>query len=55
MYLNSGTWHTYFDLAINKLEEQKFIPYQVSTYLSFYKNGEHQGRRFEVWSGSFSY
>ena len=29
MYLNSGTWHTYFDLAINKPEEQKFIPCQV--------------------------
>jgi UDP-2,3-diacylglucosamine pyrophosphatase LpxH len=26
MYLNSGTWHTYFDLAVNKPKEQKFIP-----------------------------
>jgi hypothetical protein len=54
MYINSGTWHTYYDLAINKPEEQKFVPYQVMTYLSFYNNDEHQGRRFEVWSGSFS-
>ena len=54
MYINSGTWHTYFDLAINKPEEQKFIPYQVLTYLSFYKEDERQGRRFETWSGSFS-
>jgi len=54
MYINSGTWHTYYDLAINKPEEQKFIPYQVFTYLSFYKDDERQGRRFETWSGSFS-
>jgi len=55
IYLNSGTWQTYFDLAINKLEEQNFIPYQVLTYLSFYRNSECQGRQFEAWSGSFSY
>jgi UDP-2,3-diacylglucosamine pyrophosphatase LpxH len=46
MYLNSGTWHAYYDLAINKLEEQMFIPYQVLTYLAFYKSGECQGRQF---------
>ncbi|MDP2995224.1 MAG: hypothetical protein Q8N46_08915 [Anaerolineales bacterium] len=54
MYINSGTWHTYYDLAINKPEEQKFIPYQVLTYLSFYKDDERQGRCFETWSESFS-
>jgi UDP-2,3-diacylglucosamine pyrophosphatase LpxH len=54
MYINSGTWHPYYDLAINKPEEQKFIPYQVLTYLSFYKDDECQGRLFETWSGSFS-
>ncbi len=54
MYLNSGTWHTYFDLAVFKPEEQKFIPYQVLTYLSFFKDDERAGRRFETWSGAFS-
>ena len=54
MNLNSGTWHTYFDLAVHKPEEQKFIPYQVLTYLTFYCDGERGGRRFEAWSGSFS-
>jgi hypothetical protein len=53
MYLNSGTWHSYFDLAINKPEEQKFIPCQVLTYLTFYKDDERLGRCFETWSGSF--
>ncbi|MCS7011157.1 MAG: hypothetical protein N2049_11615 [Anaerolineales bacterium] len=54
MYLNSGTWHTYFDLAIHKPKEQKFIPYQVLSYLVFYREDEHQGRRYETWSSSFA-
>lgn len=54
MYINSGTWHTYFDLAVHKPEEQKFVPYQVLTYLAFYKDDERDGRRFEAWSGTFS-
>jgi UDP-2,3-diacylglucosamine pyrophosphatase LpxH len=54
IYINSGTWHTYYDLAISKPEEQKFVPYQVLTYVSFYKETECLGRRFETWSGSFS-
>ena len=54
MYMNSGTWHTYIDLAINKPEEQNFIPYQVLTYLAFYSDIEREGRSFETWSGSFS-
>jgi hypothetical protein len=54
MYINSGTWHSYFDLAIHKPEEEKFLSYQVLTYLAFYRDGERGGRRFETWSGSFS-
>jgi UDP-2,3-diacylglucosamine pyrophosphatase LpxH len=54
IYLNSGTWHTYFDLAVCKPEEQKFVPYQVLTYLAFYKDDKRGGRRFETWSGAFS-
>ncbi len=54
IYLNSGTWHTYFDLAVYKPEEQKFVPYQVLTYLAFYTDGQRGGRRFETWTGSFS-
>ena len=54
MYINSGTWHTYFDLAINNPAEQKFIPCQVTTYLAFFKYDERKGRCFETWSGTFS-
>ena len=55
MYLNAGTWYTYYDLAVFKPEEQKFVPYKVLSYLSFFKDDEHEGRRFETWSGAFSY
>ncbi|MBN2385888.1 MAG: hypothetical protein JXB85_02630 [Anaerolineales bacterium] len=54
LYLNSGTWHTYYDLAVYKPKEQKFIPYQVLTYLCFYKDDERGGRHFETWSGAYS-
>lgn len=54
MYLNSGTWHTYHDLAVHKPKDQKFIPYQVLTYLAFFEGDESRGRRFETWSGTFS-
>lgn len=54
LYINSGTWHTYFDLAMNKPREQKFIPYQVLTYLTFYSDDERGGNRFETWTGTFS-
>jgi hypothetical protein len=54
IYINSGTWHTYFDLATHRPKEQKFIPYQVLTYLAFYMGKERRGSRFETWSGTFS-
>ncbi len=54
LYMNSGTWHTYFDLALYKPEERKFIPYQVLTYLTFYRKDERSGTRFETWTGTFS-
>jgi len=53
VYLNSGTWHSYFDLAIKDPFEQKFIPYQALTYLTFFKDGEREGRQFEAWSGTY--
>jgi hypothetical protein len=54
MYMNAGTWHSYYDLAIHRPEEEKFVSYQVQTYLTFYRDGERGGRCFETWSGSFS-
>ncbi len=54
LYFNSGTWHTFYDLAINKPYEQKFVKYQISNYLIFYKDDERHGHKFETLSGIFS-
>lgn len=54
LYINSGTWHSYFDLAIKSPDEQKFVPYQTLTYLAFYKDDEREGRQFETWSGTYA-
>jgi UDP-2,3-diacylglucosamine pyrophosphatase LpxH len=53
LYINSGTWRSYYDLAVKNPREQKFVRYQTFTYLTFYKDDERAGRQFEVWSGAF--
>jgi UDP-2,3-diacylglucosamine pyrophosphatase LpxH len=52
-YINSGTWRSYYDLAVKDPKEQKFVRYQTFTYLTFYKDGERSGRAFEAWSGAY--
>jgi UDP-2,3-diacylglucosamine pyrophosphatase LpxH len=52
-YINSGTWRSYYDLAVKDLKEQKFVRYQTFTYLTFYKDDERSGRIFETWSGAY--
>jgi UDP-2,3-diacylglucosamine pyrophosphatase LpxH len=54
IYFNSGTWHTYFDLARKDPTEKKFIPYKALTYITFYKDTEHDERHFETWSGAYA-
>ncbi len=54
MYLNSGTWHTYHDLATANPNAKRFVPYRVMTYLAFFRGDEHQGQRFEGWSGAIN-
>lgn len=54
IYFNSGTWHSYYDLAIKDPKEQKFVPYQTMTYLTFYQENERGERNFEAWSGAFA-
>jgi len=54
VYFNTGTWHTYFDLATRDPKQQKFIPYQTLTYITFYKDDERAGRQFETWSGTYA-
>lgn len=54
VYFNSGTWHSYYDLAIQNSKKQQFVPYQALTYLTFYTHEEHDGRHFETWSGAYA-
>ena len=53
LYINSGTWRSYYDLAVKDPKEQKFVRYQTFTYLTFYRAGERSGREFEIWSGAY--
>jgi hypothetical protein len=55
VYFNSGTWHSYYDLALaaKHPDEQKFVPYQTMTYVVFYKPEERGKRNFETWTGIF--
>jgi UDP-2,3-diacylglucosamine pyrophosphatase LpxH len=54
IYFNSGTWHTYFDLARKDPREKKFVPYKALSYITFYKKDEHDDRQFETWSGAYA-
>jgi hypothetical protein len=53
IYINSGTWRSYYSLAVKDPTEQKFVRYQTFTYLTFYKDDERSGRLFETWSGAY--
>ncbi len=52
-YINSGTWRSYYGLAVKDPRDQKFVPYQSFTYLTFFRDGERSGAQFETWSGAF--
>lgn len=54
IFFNSGTWHTYLDLARKDPRQKKFIPYKALTYITFYKPFEHDERSFETWSGAYA-
>jgi len=54
VYINSGTWRRVYQLAQSNPKEQEFIGHNVMTYLSFYKDGERGGRKFEAWTGALA-
>jgi hypothetical protein len=54
-YINSGTWRRVYELAQNKPGEEKFLGYNVMTYLVFFKDGERADKQFETWSGALTY
>ena len=51
-YFNSGTWHSYYDLAVRNPDAHKFVQYQSMTYLTFYGSEERGERNFEAWTGA---
>jgi UDP-2,3-diacylglucosamine pyrophosphatase LpxH len=49
--VNTGTWRSYYDLTRYHPEQQKFLPFQLMSYLAFFRGDEHRGRRHEAWLG----
>jgi UDP-2,3-diacylglucosamine pyrophosphatase LpxH len=49
--VNTGTWRTYYDLTRYHPEQQKFLPFQLMSYMAFFTNGERGGKRHEAWLG----
>lgn len=54
IYINSGTWHSYYDMTMQAPAKLKFVGMHVMTYLAFFKDDERGGKHFEAWSGSLS-
>jgi hypothetical protein len=52
VYINSGTWHPYHELARMHPEQEEFVLYHLMAYLTFFKDDERGGRAFETWSGT---
>lgn len=52
VYLNSGTWRPYHQLAKHHPKQEQFVPYQLMTYIAFYQDDERGGRRYESWTGA---
>ncbi|HEV2351328.1 MAG TPA: hypothetical protein VG028_15935 [Terriglobia bacterium] len=52
VYINSGTWRPFHELAKRHPNEEEFVRYQLMTYLAFFKDGERHGRHFESWNSA---
>ena len=49
--VNTGTWRSYYDLTRYHPERQKFMPFQLMSYMAFFIGDEYNGRRHEAWLG----
>jgi UDP-2,3-diacylglucosamine pyrophosphatase LpxH len=49
--VNTGTWQSHYDLTRYHPEQQKFLPFQLMSYLAFFIGDERSGRRHEAWLG----
>jgi UDP-2,3-diacylglucosamine pyrophosphatase LpxH len=50
LYYNSGTWHAVHELA--RAHDDRFVFFQVMSFLAFFKPDERKGRPFETWAGA---
>jgi UDP-2,3-diacylglucosamine pyrophosphatase LpxH len=49
--VNTGTWRSYYDLTRYHPEQQKFLPFQLMSYLAFFIGDERSGLHHEAWLG----
>ncbi len=51
IYINSGTWRPYHELAKVKPSAEHFTRYELMTYVAFFQGDERNGKTYEVWNG----
>ncbi len=51
IYINSGTWRPYHELAKVNPSAEHFTRYELITYVSFFRDDERNGKTYEVWNG----
>ncbi len=54
IYINTGTWHPYYEVTLQEPENMKFVGLHVMAYATFFHEGERGGRRAEAWFGSLA-
>jgi hypothetical protein len=48
VYINSGTWRPYHELARRNSTPHKFLGYDLTTILTFYRGDEHRGQKYQT-------
>ncbi len=51
VYFNTGTWRRVHQRCIREPGSFEFGSFHVMTFVSFFRNGERAGRRYEAWTG----
>lgn len=54
IYINTGTWATFFDYSRRYDPKQRTTPMHMLTCVALYQDGERLGRRYENWWANFA-
>ena len=54
IYINTGTWVTFYDYSQQRKRTQKTQPVNLLTCVALYRQGERQGKRYENWWANFA-